>query len=167
MPAFTLNRVDRPRPLAETLADLDELNDEHDHFEFYVFPHTETALCRESRRTDEPPRPRPRAAVYAQEVVLENWVGQLLALAGRHLPSQVPRLARIAAGGRRALDQGRSQLPRLRQRAADQVHGDGVRDPARARRRGGAPGARVAARARAAGRLPDRGPLRRRPTTPC
>ena len=43
-------------------ARLDELNAASDHFEFYVFPHTETALCRESRRTDEPPRPRPRAA---------------------------------------------------------------------------------------------------------
>ena len=99
VPAFTLSRVDRPRPLAETLADLDRLDDELDHFEFYVFPHTETALCRETRRTDEPPKPRARAAVYAQEVVLENWGGQLLALAGRHLPSQVPRLARIAAAG--------------------------------------------------------------------
>ncbi len=31
--------------------------------------------------------------------MVENWVGQLFALAGRRLPSQVPRLARLAAGG--------------------------------------------------------------------
>jgi L-gulonolactone oxidase len=99
VPAFTLHRVDSPKPLAETLARLDELNEGTDHFEFYVFPNTGTALCRESRRTDEPPRPRPRAAVYAQEVMLENWVGQLFALAGRHLPAQVPRLTRLAARG--------------------------------------------------------------------
>jgi L-gulonolactone oxidase len=99
VPAFTLHRVDSPKPLAETLARLDELNEGTDHFEFYVFPNTGTALCRESRRTGEPPRPRPRAAVYAQEVMLENWVGQLFALAGRHLPSQVPRLTRLAARG--------------------------------------------------------------------
>ena len=99
VPAFTLHRTDRPRPLDETLASLDELNAANDHFEFYVFPHTRTALCRESRRTEEPPRPRSRAAVYAQEVMLENWVGQLFALAGRHLPSQMPRLSRIAAAG--------------------------------------------------------------------
>jgi L-gulono-1,4-lactone dehydrogenase len=97
VPAYTLRRVDSPKPLAETLARLDELVATSDHFEFYVFPHTEFALCRESNRTDEPPRPRSRAAVYAQEVVLENWVGQLFALAARHAPSQVPRLARIAA----------------------------------------------------------------------
>jgi L-gulono-1,4-lactone dehydrogenase len=99
VPAFTLHRVDRPRPLDETLARLDELNDANDHFEFYVFPHTETALCRETRRTDEPPRPRSPAAVYAQEVMLENWVGKLFALATRHLPAQAPRVCRIAAGG--------------------------------------------------------------------
>jgi FAD-linked oxidoreductase len=99
VPAFTLHRIDSPRPLDETLDRLGELNQANDHFEFYVFPHTETALCRESRRTDEPPRPRPRAAVYAQEVMLENWLGRLFAFAGRHLPSQVPRLSRLAAGG--------------------------------------------------------------------
>jgi L-gulonolactone oxidase len=99
IPAYTIDRTDRPRPLDETLARLDELNAEHDHFEFYVFPHTQTALCRESRRTDEPPRPRNPALVYAQEVMLENWLGAGFALAIRHLPSQTQRLARIAAGG--------------------------------------------------------------------
>ena len=99
VPVFTLSRVDSPRSLDETLARLDELNDANDHFEFYVFPHTTTALCRESRRTDEPPQPKSPAAVYAQEVVLENWVGQLFVLAGRRFPAQTPRLARIAARG--------------------------------------------------------------------
>jgi FAD-linked oxidoreductase len=99
VPAFRIDRLDNPKPLDETLARLDELNQANDHFEFYVFPHTEVALCRESRRTDEPARPRSTAAVYAQEVMLENWVGGLFALAGRHLPSQTPRLARVASQG--------------------------------------------------------------------
>jgi L-gulono-1,4-lactone dehydrogenase len=99
VPAYTIHRVDNPKPLDETLDRLDELNDVNDHFEFYVFPHTDLALCRESKRTDESPRPRGRARVYAQEVMLENWVGQLLALAGRRLPSQIPRLARLASRG--------------------------------------------------------------------
>jgi len=99
VPAYRLDRVDRPRPLDDVLGRLDELNATNDHFEFYVFPHTHTALCRESRRTDEPPRPRPAALVYAQEVVLENWLGGAFALAARSMPSQVPRIARIAAAG--------------------------------------------------------------------
>jgi L-gulono-1,4-lactone dehydrogenase len=99
VPAYTIHRVDSPKPLVETLARLDELNETNDHFELYVFPHTDVALCRESRRTTEPPRPRSRARVYAQEVMLENWAGQLLALAARRFPSQIPRLARLAARG--------------------------------------------------------------------
>jgi FAD-linked oxidoreductase len=99
VPAFTLDRLDAPRPLDETLARLDELNAGTDHFEFYVFPHTAVALCRESRRTEEPPRPRHPGLVYAQEVMLENWIGQLFALAARLIPSQAPRLSRIASRG--------------------------------------------------------------------
>ena len=99
VPAYTLNRVDHPRPLSETLESLDELAAASDHFEFYVFPHTDTALCRDSQRTDEEPRPRSRARVYAQEVILENWVGGLFATAARLRPSLAPRLARIAARG--------------------------------------------------------------------
>jgi len=97
VPRFTIERVDSPKPLAETLERLDELVEANDHFEFYVFPHTQTALCRESRRTSEPPRPRPPAATYFEEVVLENWVGQLFALGARYAPSQGPRLARFAS----------------------------------------------------------------------
>jgi L-gulono-1,4-lactone dehydrogenase len=97
IPRFTIERVDNAKPLAETLERLDELVEANDHFEFYVFPHTQTALCRESRRTAEPPRPRPAAAIYFEEVVLENWVGQLFALAARYVPSQGPRLARFAS----------------------------------------------------------------------
>jgi L-gulono-1,4-lactone dehydrogenase len=99
VPAFTIDRVDSPRPLAETLERLDELNAGCDHFEFYVFPHTDVALCRESRRTAEEPRPRHSALTYAQEVMLENWLGQLFVLAGRRFPSQASRLSRIASRG--------------------------------------------------------------------
>ena len=130
-------------------------------------PTRETALCRESRRTDEPPQPRGRAAVYAQEVMLENWVGGALRARQRRAPLAGP--APRAAGRRRdrALDQGRSQLPGLRLRAADQVHGDGVRDPARARGRGGAPGARRRGRARAPRSRSRSRSASPPPTTPC
>jgi L-gulonolactone oxidase len=99
VPAFTLDRVDSPKPLADVLGRLDELTKTNDHFEFYVFPHTSTALCRESRRTDDPPRPRNAALVYAQEVMLENWGGGAFAFLGRHVPSATPRLAKLAAAG--------------------------------------------------------------------
>jgi L-gulonolactone oxidase len=99
IPAYTLDRLDSPKPLVETLDRLDALNAGTDHFEFYVFPGTDVALCRESRRTDEPPAPKHPAVVYAQEVMLENWVGQAFALAARRFPSQAPRIAALAARG--------------------------------------------------------------------
>ncbi len=99
VPAYTIDRVDCPRPLPEVLERLEQLNAECDHFEFYVFPGTEVALCRESRRSDEPARPRHPALVYAQEVMIENWVGRLFALAARWMPGQASRLSRIASRG--------------------------------------------------------------------
>ena len=97
--AFSLDRVDSPKPLGDVLGRLDELTAASDHFEFYVFPHTSVALCRESRRTGEPPRPRPAALVYAQEVMLENWGGGAFAFVGRHVPALTPRLAKLASAG--------------------------------------------------------------------
>ena len=99
VPTYTIHRVDSPRPLAGTLERLDELNRGCDHFEFYVFPHTDVALCRESRRTDEPPAPKNPALVFAQEVMLENWVGEVFAAAVRRRPELAPHAARIAAKG--------------------------------------------------------------------
>jgi L-gulono-1,4-lactone dehydrogenase len=97
VPAFTIRRVDRPASLEETLAGLDELADRHDHFELYAFPHTDVAVLRESERTGEPPRPRPRWRGYRQEVVLENWVAEAYARISRRLPSVTGPLARALA----------------------------------------------------------------------
>jgi FAD-linked oxidoreductase len=97
VPAFTIRRVDSPQPLADTLASLPDLADGSDHFEFYVFPHTEVALLRQSERTEEEPSPRGRLLEYGQEVVLENWVIGTVARLGRRFPSRVPRLSRFIA----------------------------------------------------------------------
>jgi FAD-linked oxidoreductase len=97
VPAYTIRRVDRPARLGEVLAGLDELAGAHDHFEFYAFPHTETAIARESERTDEPPTPRSRGGEYLQEVVLENWLVAAYARVGRRFPSRIPPMARFLA----------------------------------------------------------------------
>ena len=97
--AFCLDRLDHPLPLAEVLDSMLERAGEIDHFEFYVFPHTERALCRESRRTDEPPRPPNSAAEYVKEVVLANWVSGSFTTIARLQPRLGPQLARLAAAG--------------------------------------------------------------------
>src|SRR4051794_20417955 len=44
VPAHTLRRVDEPRPLGETLDRLEEAAERDEHFEFFAFPYTDTAL---------------------------------------------------------------------------------------------------------------------------
>ena len=97
VPAFTLSRLDHPLPLRETLDSLEQRVAEVEHFEFYVFPHTDTALCRESRRTDEPPQPASPGSRFAREIVLENWVSGAFSAIARHRPAAAPWLARRAA----------------------------------------------------------------------
>jgi len=97
IPAFTIRRTDSPQPLAETLERLQDLADGSDHFEFYVFPHTDVALLRQSERIDEPPDPRHPVIDFGQEIVLENWVMGGISRLGRRLPSRIPRLSRFVA----------------------------------------------------------------------
>jgi L-gulono-1,4-lactone dehydrogenase len=97
VPAYRIDRLDHPLPLVEVLDGLDERITRFDHFEFYVFPHTDTALCRESTRTDAPAEPPSGALTYAREVVLENWVSGALTAIARNVPSTGPRLAQLAA----------------------------------------------------------------------
>ncbi|HEY2397453.1 MAG TPA: D-arabinono-1,4-lactone oxidase, partial [Solirubrobacteraceae bacterium] len=95
VPAFTLHGVDAPAPLEQVLADFDELALANDHFEFFVFPHADTALTRTNNRSALPPRPRSRAAAYANDVVLTNHAFGLICRAGRRFPSRIPQLNRL------------------------------------------------------------------------
>ena len=97
MPAFTVRRTDSPLPLGETLERIQDLADGSDHFEFYVFPHTDVALLRQSERTDEPPKPGNPALQFGQEIVLENWAMGAIARAGRRVPTRIPSLSRFVS----------------------------------------------------------------------
>jgi L-gulonolactone oxidase len=107
VPAFTLLRVDVPHPREEVLASFDERADAHDHFELFTFPYSELALVLERNRSEEPPRPRGRAAAYLNDIVLENWALEALAATGKAIPRLIPALARLAgrlASGSRTSD---------------------------------------------------------------
>ena len=98
VPAFSIKRLDSPLPLDEVLERIDDLADGSDHFEFYVFPHTRTALLRQSERSDEEPRPKNPISRFATEVVAENWVMGGIARLGRASPTRIPRLAKFVSG---------------------------------------------------------------------
>ncbi len=95
VPAFALRGRDAPRPLAETLERFEELALANDHFEFFVFPHADTALTRTNNRTDEQPRPRGRMSAYANDILLTNHAFGLLCRAGRRLPGRIPEINRL------------------------------------------------------------------------
>jgi L-gulono-1,4-lactone dehydrogenase len=94
VPAFTIHRIDEPRPLDDELSRLDELVDSNDHFELFVFPYTRTALTLTSQRTDREPRPSGRARVLLRDVLLENAALEAACRAGRRFPAAIPRINR-------------------------------------------------------------------------
>jgi len=93
-PAFTLRGVDAPKPLGETLDRLEQLGEDNDHFELFVFPHCDTALTRTNNRVEEPPRPRSRVSAYANDVLLTNHAYHAFCVAGRAFPRWIPQLNR-------------------------------------------------------------------------
>jgi len=102
VPAFTIRRHDHQLPLDEALSSIDELAARNDHFEFYVFPHTRVALCRESKHVDGPPEPRGRVTEYLLENLLENNALALLCQVGKRFPSRIPQINHLivrALGG--------------------------------------------------------------------
>lgn len=95
VPAFTLRGVDAPAPLSQTLDRFEELAEANDHFEFFVFPHTDVALTRTNNRTGEPAHPRGRLAAYANDVLLTNHAFGAICAAGRLMPRRIPQLNRL------------------------------------------------------------------------
>ena len=107
VPAFTLDRVDTPRPREQVLDSFQESADANDHFELFTFPYAESALVLERNRTAAPPRPRGRLAAHLNDVVLENWALEALSATGRRFPKSIPSLSRLAgrlASGSRTVD---------------------------------------------------------------
>lgn len=97
VPLYTLHRIDEPWPLAETLARLDEHVDGNDHFEFFVFPYSDRALTRRTRRSTEIPNPTPHWKRWVDEELMQNKALGLVCRTGRRYPRLTPRLNRIVS----------------------------------------------------------------------
>jgi L-gulonolactone oxidase len=97
VPAFTLDRVDTPRPREQVLDSFQQSADANDHFELFTFPYADSALVLERNRTEAPPRPRGKLAAHLNDVVLENWGLEALSATGKRFPTAIPSLSRLAA----------------------------------------------------------------------
>ena len=95
VPAFVLRAVEAPMRLSSVLAELDELADSNDHFEFYWIPHTGWTLTKRNNRTDESPVPMKRTREWWQKSFLENTAFGALCAVGRRAPGFIPRLAKV------------------------------------------------------------------------
>jgi len=162
VPAYRLHGVDGPAPLEQTLEQLDRLPEDHDHFEMYWFPYSDTALLRSNDRSEREPRRRSKLREYLDDIVLVNHGLDAFSKLGRRYPALIPRLNRTAtrvAGSSDRVDVSHrifvsSRLVRFTEMeyAIPRIH-------AAEAIRANPPGPRGQA---PADQLPDRGALRRR-----
>ncbi|HXH36892.1 MAG TPA: D-arabinono-1,4-lactone oxidase [Plantibacter sp.] len=98
VPAFVLHAVERPEPLDGLLPTLLDRAAAVDHFEFYWFPHTGTALTKSNRRLpgDAAVQPIRPVARWVDDTLLANGVYRVLCNAGVVAPGIVPRVNRLA-----------------------------------------------------------------------
>ncbi len=94
VPLFTLERLDLPRDLDETLAALDELVASNHHFEFYGFPYTGRVMTRESERNDREVEQTEAWKRWLNDVVAENAIPAAVFRVGRAVPGMIPALNR-------------------------------------------------------------------------
>jgi len=94
VPLFTLQRLDLPRSLDETLDALDERVASNDHFEFYGFPYTGRVMTRESERSDRDVEQTEPWKRWLNDVVAENAIPAAIFRLGRAAPGIIPALNR-------------------------------------------------------------------------
>ncbi|AQP47516.1 FAD-linked oxidoreductase [Tessaracoccus aquimaris] len=94
--AFDLTAVERPEPIEAVLENLPERAAEADHFEFFWFPHTETALTKVNTRrpSGEERSPLSRARRWFDDDLLSNDVFRATCAVGRAVPAVVPLINR-------------------------------------------------------------------------
>lgn len=97
VPRFALHAVEHREPLEQVLAEWQERVRTTDHFEFYWFPHTSTALTKTNTRLpgDAPLHPLGRAARWIDDELLANGAYRGICAVGTAVPATVPRFARL------------------------------------------------------------------------
>jgi FAD-linked oxidoreductase len=97
VPAFRLHAVESALPLDAVLGDLDRLAAEHDHLEFYWFPHTDLAATKRNDRTDATVPARGRLGAWLGDEVVANGAHAAACRVGAAVPRLVPLINRVAA----------------------------------------------------------------------
>ena len=98
VPAFKLAAVEKPEPLDAVLESYLERASEPDHFEFYWFPHTTTALTQTNTRLPMTAESHPlsRAKRWLDDDFVSNTVFGWVCGLGRAAPALIPGINRLA-----------------------------------------------------------------------
>lgn len=98
VPAYLLQAVERPEPLQPTLETYLDRSAAADHFEFYWFPHTETALTKTNTRLPLTAERRPLHPVgrWVDDELLANGLYRGVCAVGTVAPAVIPPVSRLA-----------------------------------------------------------------------
>ncbi|QDZ14426.1 D-arabinono-1,4-lactone oxidase [Humibacter ginsenosidimutans] len=99
VPAFLLHAVESSEPLGAVLDAYLERSANEDHFEFYWFPHTATAVTKANTRLpiDAERHPRPRFGSWVDDELIANGLYRGICAAGTVLPGMIPAVNRFAS----------------------------------------------------------------------
>ncbi|KAB7758364.1 MULTISPECIES: D-arabinono-1,4-lactone oxidase [Mycobacteriaceae] len=93
---FAIHAIERVEPVDDVVATFDERCTHTDHFEFFWFPHTDTAFTKANIRLPAytPLESTNRVSQWVEEELIENGVLGAICAVGSALPSTVPTLNR-------------------------------------------------------------------------
>ena len=97
VPLYALRAVDAPMPLDDVLESVDELVATNDHFEFFWFPHTTTALTRRFERLPGDAELDPMSAFTrtVDDRIVTNLGFEAMLRLGTRVPRLVPGITRL------------------------------------------------------------------------
>ncbi|MGX5679796.1 D-arabinono-1,4-lactone oxidase [Schumannella luteola] len=109
VPAFVLSAVEKPEPIETVLEEWADRIAAHDHFEFYVWPHTDTVLTKTNTRLPIDAERNPLGAFqrWFDDDFMANGVYRATLNLGRAIPPVIPPLNRLSVkltGDRRFAD---------------------------------------------------------------
>lgn len=95
-PAFVLHAREEAMPIDQVMADFDEMAERNQHFEFFWFPHTDSAMVKQNNRLlpTQEQQPLGRLRSWAEDELLANAAFSAVCQVGRRRPSLIPQLNR-------------------------------------------------------------------------
>lgn len=95
-PAFVLHAKEEAMAINQVMADFDEMAERNEHFEFFWFPHTDSAMVKQNNRLDTGQTQHPLSSVrsWIEADLLANTVFGAVCQLGLRRPSLIPKINR-------------------------------------------------------------------------